>query len=58
MTILTPDEWQYENSLSQNPGYVLPERQDKSFKFLRNENGIDVYLNLVTGEEVFVGRTK
>ena len=30
---------------------------DKSLTFLRHENGLDVYLNAVTGTEVFVGRT-
>lgn len=58
ITILTPDGWEYENSLSKNMGYILPERLDKSFRFLRNENGLDVYLNTATGKEVFIGRTK
>jgi len=26
-------------------------------KFLRHENGLDVYLNQLTGKEVYMGRT-
>ncbi|HTK27153.1 MAG TPA: hypothetical protein VL327_11390 [Pyrinomonadaceae bacterium] len=58
MTLLTPDGWKYENSLSHNGGYVLPERLRKGFKFLRHQDGLDVYLNTVTGKEVFIGRTE
>ncbi|MCW5959458.1 MAG: hypothetical protein KIS76_04800 [Pyrinomonadaceae bacterium] len=56
--VLTPEGWDYKNSLSHNPGNILPERLKKSFKFLRHENGLDVYLNLATGKEIFVGRTE
>jgi hypothetical protein len=31
--------------------------KDKSLRFLRREHGMDVYHNLMTGQEVFVGRT-
>jgi hypothetical protein len=30
---------------------------DKSLKFLRHENGVDVYLNKLTDEEVYSSRT-
>jgi len=26
-------------------------------KFLRHEDGLDVYLNVLTGEEAYIGRT-
>ena len=55
--LITPEGWQFEGSLSQTFGFVPSEYIDRSLKFLRHQNGVDVYLNEVTGEEVFVGRT-
>ena len=59
--VYTPDEWTFETSLTRSFGYVPEEHVDKSLTFLRHENGLDVYLNVylnaVTGTEVFVGRT-
>ena len=56
--LMRPDGWSFEGSLSQTYGFVpIKAEEEKSLKFLRNENGIDVYLNLVTGSEVLVGRT-
>ena len=52
-----PDGWVYEGSLSQTFGFVPTENADKSLKFLRHENGLDVYYSELTGKEVFVGRT-
>ena len=57
MEIVTPEGWEYENSLSSSYGFVPTEYADKGLKYLRHENGTDVYLNPVTGEEVYVGRT-
>jgi hypothetical protein len=57
MEIVTPDGWEYKNSLSCSYGFVPSEHLDKGLKYLRHENELDVYLNPVTGEEVFVGRT-
>lgn len=54
--IVTPPGWAFENSLSASYGFVPAEHQHKSLKFTRHENGLDVYLNEVTGKEVFVGR--
>ncbi|MDE0004428.1 MAG: hypothetical protein OXQ29_17200 [Rhodospirillaceae bacterium] len=55
--VYTPDDWMFETSLTRSFGYVPEEKRDKSLTFLRHENGLDVYLNAVTGTEVFVGRT-
>jgi hypothetical protein len=48
----------YENSLSRQNVIVPPEQVDRSLKFLRHENGLDVYRNNLTGQEVFIGRPK
>jgi hypothetical protein len=54
--MITPDGWKYEGSLSQTFGFVPTGQEERSLRFLRHERGVDVFLNLVTGEEVFVGR--
>ena len=55
--IITPDEWNYDSSLSSSYGFVPTEHAEKGLKYLRHENGLDVYLNPTTGKEVYVGRT-
>ena len=55
--LMYPDGWQFEGSLSQTYIFAPSEEVDKSLKFLRNEDGLDVYLNMMTGKEVFLGRT-
>ncbi len=57
-TLMTPDGWEYENSLSASYGFVPSEQKDKSLQFLRHEGNLDVYLNNLTGKEVYVGRTQ
>jgi hypothetical protein len=52
-----PDGWAYEGSLSQTFGFAPTGAEGRSLRFLRHENGLDVYLNLLTGKEAFVGRT-
>lgn len=54
--IAVPPGWKFEGSLSDRPGFVADSRDGDRLKFLRHESIADVYLNLVTGEEVFVGR--
>jgi hypothetical protein len=56
--LISPDGWQVEGSLSQTYIFAPSEEVDKSLKFLRNEGGLDVYLNMMTGKEVFLGRTR
>ncbi len=55
--LMTPDGWQFEGSLSQTYAFAPTEHIDKSLKFLRHEDGMDVYLNILTGKEVYLGRT-
>jgi hypothetical protein len=55
--LMTPDGWQYEGSLTQTYAFAPTEHVDKGLKFLRHENGLDVYLNTLTGKEVYLGRT-
>lgn len=54
--VFTRRGWRFEGSLSQKPGFVPSEDVDKRVRFLRNENGLDVYLDLQTGNEVYMGR--
>lgn len=56
MELATPEGWAYENSLSANFKFVGNEELEDKMKFLRQEDGVDVYLDLSTGEEVYVGR--
>lgn len=54
--IALPDGWEYEGSLSAKPGFVAENEVDGQLKFLRREEGLDVYLDLRTGKEMFRGR--
>jgi hypothetical protein len=54
--VACPDGWKYDGSLSQNFGFVPTGKEDKSLRFLRHQDGMDVYLNLLTDQEVFIGR--
>lgn len=55
--VLTPDGWVYEGSLSQTSNFVPNAATGKALRFLRSDRGIDVYLNPLTGKEMYVGRT-
>lgn len=57
MSIATPDGWTYEKSLSANSQFVANEDMQDRLKFLRHEDGNDIYLDLATGKEAFVGRS-
>jgi len=57
MQLATPEGWHYEESLSANFNLVTDGDMGKKLKFLRRESGQDVYLDLATGREVFIGRT-
>jgi len=55
--VVTPPGWKHDDSLSAKFHFVetgwVPEFMD----FLRHENGMDVYRDLKSGKEVYVGRT-
>ncbi len=55
--VVIPPDWVYEESLSSSYSFVPSEHIDKGLKFLRHENGLDVYFNPLTGKEIYVGRT-
>ena len=56
MALATPDGWTYDDSLSANFKFVENSEMQEQLKFLRHENGTDVYLDRSTGKEVYVGR--
>ena len=57
MNLATPPGWQFEGSLSQTFRFIPTGEESDRLKFLRNEDGVDVFLDLSTGKEVFVGRS-
>jgi hypothetical protein len=54
--VFCPANWTYEKSLSRQYAVAPVENDEKTLKFLRHQDGLDVYLDLSTGREVFVGR--
>ena len=54
--IVTPERWKYNGSLSQNYCFAPDATADKCLKFLRHENGLDVYFDRLAGKNVYVGR--
>ena len=56
-TLACPEGWKYDGSLSQMYAFVSTADLEKNMKFLRHENGLDVFLNQLTGKEVYMGRT-
>lgn len=55
--IVTPLGWTYEKSLSSSYGFIPTGHKDKTLKYLRNENGLEVYFNTLTGKVTYIGRT-
>jgi hypothetical protein len=56
-TVQTPEGWRFEESLSCQHGFVPSSYIDRSLQFLQSEDGLDLYLNTLTGREVYIGRT-
>jgi hypothetical protein len=54
---ITPPGWKFAGSLSSTFTFVPGDGPGPGMKFLRHENNVDVYLDLLTGKEAFVGRT-
>ena len=54
--VFCPANWTYEKSLSRQYAVAPVANDETSLKFLRHQDGLDVYLDLATGREVFVGR--
>jgi hypothetical protein len=55
--VVMPEGWRFEQSLSVSFGFVPNEQVDKSLRFVRRQDGLDVYKNALTDREVFIGRT-
>ena len=56
--IACPNDWTFAESLSATFGFVPTAQKDRSLRFLRRDNGLDVYFNPLTGQEVFVAAQK
>ena len=57
LQLATPEGWTYEGSLSERSTFFEAGKEGERLKFLRSENGVDVFLDLSTGKEVFRGST-
>jgi hypothetical protein len=52
-----PNQWDYRSSLSYSFGFSANSSgESPGLRFLRHENGMDVYWDKLSGKEVFVGR--
>jgi hypothetical protein len=58
LPVAFPEGWHYARSLSKQFGFVQSGEEAERLRFLRTEEGLDVFLDLRTGKEVFIGRTK
>lgn len=54
--LCAPAGWQYEGSPSENPNFLPVSAIGDRLKFLRHQDGVDVYLDLQTDKELYVGR--
>lgn len=55
-SLALPGGWKYEGSLSEKSGFIAQDTLEDRVKYLRHENGVAVYLDLLTDKEVFLGR--
>jgi len=53
--LFCPEGWSYENSLSRKATSAPTGPEQHSLRFLRRQHGVAVYLNTVTGKEVYIG---
>jgi hypothetical protein len=54
--LVTPEGWNYDASISSQFIFVESGWTPEFMDFVRHENGLDVYRDLKTGKEVYVGR--
>jgi hypothetical protein len=57
INVACPVGWEFSGSLSEKFEFVPKGSMGQAMKFLRSENGVDVYLDLTSGTEVYMGRT-
>jgi len=55
--LVMPAGWVHEGSLSQQQNFVPMGQVDKKLQLLRSEGGMDIYLEIATGREVYVSRS-
>jgi len=55
--VATPTGWTYAGSLSNKFAFVRGGAANTTMTYLRHENGLDVFLDLSTGGEMYIGRT-
>lgn len=51
--LITPDGWTFQGSLSASDNFSSQMHSDKRFRFLRTENGLDVYFDTARNKEVY-----
>jgi hypothetical protein len=56
-SVATPNGWSFGSSLSASYSFVPSTATEKALKFLRSEDGLDVYWSQLSRKEVYVGRT-
>ncbi|MFW2073059.1 hypothetical protein ACG9Y7_06395 [Acinetobacter gerneri] len=54
--ISVPKGWQYETSLTSTTKFIDGNNIPKNLKFVRNENGVDIWIDRATDQEYFVRR--
>jgi len=55
--LAVPKGWTFEGSFSQQSNFVSHEEAAKQLEWVRRDGDVDVYRDIQTGKEVFVGRT-
>jgi hypothetical protein len=58
LELATPEGWRYEQSLSAKFSFVPRSQVQSRLCFLRQEDGVDVFLDTTTGKEVYGGRAR
>lgn len=56
LTLATPPDWDYENSLSKEFHFAPDEEMGTRLRYLRSDGGLDVYWDKELDKEVFIGR--
>lgn len=54
--ILVPKGWQFETSLTSTTKFIDGNNIPKNLRFVRNENGVDIWIDRETDQESFVRR--
>jgi len=58
MELSTPAGWTFENSFSRQFKFAATDEEKRRFQFVRSDGGVDTYLDLLTGKEVYMSRNK